>query len=117
MAQVDKSKYVAASSSKGTTKAKGYTKEQVQQAQGKPAPVQTPQATPQLSEEQINQMIAEIIKMLQQGVKPEDILAKLVQSGIPQQQAQELIQKATEQVQSQQAPAAPAEQQPTEMPQ
>lgn len=103
MATIDKTKYAAASSANSTTPAKGYTKEQVQQAQGKSSvPAKTsPPASPQMSEEQTAQMIQEIIKMLQQGAKPEDILAQLVQGGIPQAQAQQLIQQATEQLQSQ----------------
>ena len=103
MATIDKTKYAAASSAKSTTPAKGYTKEQVQQAQGKSSvPAKTsPPASPQMSEEQTAQMIQEIIKMLQQGAKPEDILAKLIQGGIPQAQAQQLIQQATDQLQSQ----------------
>lgn len=103
MATIDKTKYAAASSAKSTTPSKGYTKEQVQQAQGKSSvPAKTsPPANTQMSEEQIAQMIQEIIKMLQQGAKPEDILAQLVQGGIPQAQAQQLIQQATEQLQSQ----------------
>ena len=114
MATIDKSKYAAASTAKTTTPSKGYTKEQVQQAQGKSsAPVKTSlPASPQMSEEQTAQMIQEIIKMLQQGAKPEDILAQLVQGGIPQAQAQQLIQQATEQLQSQgqstTEPTAPA---------
>jgi len=111
MAIIDKTKYAAASTAKSTTPAKGYTKEQVQQAQGKssvPAKTSVP-ASPQMSEEQIAQIIQEIIKMLQQGAKPEDILAQLVQGGISQEQAQQLIKQATEQLQSQgQGKAQPA---------
>jgi len=112
MATIDKTKYAAASTAKTTTPSKGYTKEQVQQAQGKQIIQKQENPTPQMSEDQTNQMIQEIIKMLQQGAKPEDILAQLVQGGISQEQAQQLIQQATEQLQSQgqstTEPAAPA---------
>lgn len=50
-------------------------------------------------EEQVQQIVQFIGQALQQGMKPEEILQKLVEAGLPQDQAQQLIQAVMQQMQ------------------
>ena len=50
-------------------------------------------------EEQMQQIVQFIGQALQQGMKPEEILQKLVEAGLPQDQAQQLIQAVMQQMQ------------------
>jgi uncharacterized protein (DUF433 family) len=76
---------------------------------GEMAPQEAPQQQAQGGEEQIVQAITE---MLQQGMQPEEIVAQLVQMGLPQEaaiQAVQMVMQQSQQGQQQQMPAqAPA---------
>lgn len=50
------------------------------------------------------QVIAEVIQYLQQGVSPDDIIESLVRKGVPQESAYELVYQAAEYLQSQTNP-------------
>lgn len=75
---------------------------------GMPMPQQAPQQGGQ--EEQIMQMIAQA---LQQGASPEEVMRKLVEMGLPQDQAMQLVQMVAEQLEGN--PDEGAEPMPEEM--
>jgi len=80
---------------------------------GMQAPQQAPQQGGQ--EEQIMQMVAQA---LQQGASPEEVMQKLVQMGIPEEQAMQVVQMVAEQMQGgqEQASQQMSEEMPQEMP-
>jgi hypothetical protein len=47
----------------------------------------------------MQQMMAQVVSMLQQGASPQEVLQQLVQAGIPQEQAAQIIQAAMQQAQ------------------
>jgi SOS response regulatory protein OraA/RecX len=47
----------------------------------------------------MQEMMAQVVSMLQQGASPQEILQQLVQAGIPQEQAAQIIQAAMQQAQ------------------
>lgn len=50
-------------------------------------------------QDQIQQIVAQVVGMLQQGMDPQQVLQQLVQSGMPQDQAAQIIQAAMQQSQ------------------
>jgi len=73
--------------------------------QGPQGPQQGPPQGPQQGPSQgVQQIIAKVIEALQQGMQPEEIMQKLVQMGIPEEQAMGLLQKVIQDVQGQQGP-------------
>ena len=53
-------------------------------------------------EQMMQQILQFIVQSLQQGIAPEEILKKLVEQGIPQQQATQIIQAVMQKIQEQQ---------------
>lgn len=49
--------------------------------------------------DQMQQIMAQVASMLQQGASPQEVLQQLVQAGIPQEQAAQIVQAAMQQVQ------------------
>jgi hypothetical protein len=80
---------------------------------GMQAPQQAPQQGGQ--EERIMQMVAQA---LQQGASPEEVMQKLVEMGIPEEQAMQVVQMVVEQMQGgqEQASQQMSEEMPQEMP-
>ena len=73
--------------------------------QGPQGPQQGPPQGPQQGPSQgVQQIIAKVIEALQQGMQPEEIMQKLVQMGIPEEQAMALLQKVIQDIQGQQGP-------------
>ena len=64
-----------------------------------------PQGPQQGPPQELQPIIAKIIEALQQGMQPEEIMQKLVQLGIPEEQAMVLLQKVIQDVQGQQGPS------------
>lgn len=75
---------------------------------GMPMPQQAQQQAPQQGGQQ-EQLIQMVAQALQQGASPEEIMQKLVEMGVPQDQAMQVIQMVAEQLQGSQ------EQMPEEM--
>lgn len=49
--------------------------------------------------DQMQQIMAQVASMLQQGASPQEVLQQLVQAGIPQEQAAQIVQAAMQQIQ------------------
>lgn len=75
---------------------------QDQQQDAAQQPQEQPQ--PQGGGDQMGQLTQAVAQMLQQGTPPDQILQKLVEAGVPQDQAQQIIQMVMQQMQGQQDP-------------
>jgi len=67
-----------------------------------------PQQMPQQGggqEEAAQQIIQQVAQMLQQNVAPEQVVGKLIEMGVPQQQAVQIVEMVAQQMQGQQQPA------------
>jgi len=61
-----------------------------------------PQGPPMMNDGgEMQQLLQEIAKALQQGAKPEEIMQQLVQMGIPEEQAMQVLQKVIQSIQGQ----------------
>lgn len=71
------------------------------QAGGMPQEMMPPQEAPMPEEggDQMNQVMQAVAQMLQQGMAPEEVMQKLVEMGVPQDQAQQIIQQVMQQMQ------------------
>lgn len=78
----------------------------MQQQQGAPSPDQGQGGG---GDAQLQEIIKFIVQSLQQGMAPEQIMAKLVEMGVPQDQAGELIQGVVQQLQAQGGGQGPQE--------
>jgi hypothetical protein len=79
----------------------GYYQEGGQPPMMEQAPQEAPQ---QEGQDQMQQIIQMIMQALQQGISPEEILASLVEKGVPEEQASQLIQAVMQKVQEQPSP-------------
>lgn len=82
--------------------------------------MQAPQQAPQQSSEQTSQdqLIQMVAQALQQGASPEEVMQKLVEIGVPENQAMQIVQMVSQQLQNasqEQAPENMMQQAPDEM--
>lgn len=63
---------------------------------------ETGQENPQAAQQQ--QVMQQVAQMLQQGTAPEIVVQKLVEMGMPQEQAQQILQQVVQTIQAEQAP-------------
>ena len=77
----------------------GMAPEQQGMEQGPPPGAEQGQPQQGGGDEQMQQVIQAVMQMLQQGMPPEEIVKKLVESGIPEDQAGQLVQAIVQKMQ------------------